>query len=67
MKILTSILLTSLLLFTLCSCATPAKDVGIVAAERETLCVKKSTMDKIMTELIYQKQQLMECLERERK
>lgn len=70
MRILINFLLILFLLFTLCSCAT-VKPVAVEVVTEDTktgtITIKKSTMEKVLSELIYQKQQLMECLEREKK
>ena len=63
-------LLILFLLFTLCNCASITRkpiEVEVVAAQGGNITIKKETMEKILSELIYQKSQLMECLEREKR
>ena len=58
-------LLILLVLFTLCSCVTTKPDVDYIMGD--SVWIKKTTLTKMLDELIWQKQQLMECLEREKK
>jgi len=55
------------LLFILCNgCVTAKPEVVYQGIPEGYVLVKKEILGKLLSEMIYQKQQLLECLERER-
>jgi len=56
------------LLFILCNgCVTTKPEIIREGVPEGYILIKKDTLGKMLGEMIYQRQQLLECLERERK
>ncbi len=60
------LLLLLLILSTLCSCITTPQIIYKDVDYKTEMVIKKDTLNKMMDEMIWEKLQLLNCLERER-